>query len=384
MRYAEEEQDLALLSISTFQKALKAERQRHIKIATWSTRPVLRLGSKSIDSRQRFARTFKHTRSRYCAYYDACAEGGRFITHRPTDRSIMHSPSVFSVWLTCLPLWERRWLTQYQNCLGILIIWYTLGLLEPIVTSYDPEQKDALIELIERLLTDRTTVWKHFEYTSLLWLPVHAVGCRKCRHCLWGGLRRANRSDTQELSQALQSARRRRRVGSTGDHTDADAIRENSVSQSKCRRSGGHRSEILLVDGIGFRFGRRGRGRKGEEEEKERGKGKEEEEHVRDGFGSQAASAVDEAFASKSKRGGQQRFLLASRLSINKDFCLLQVVLAVAQLYFHTAPAAEHSVVIRPLVRLLRSHRWKKRETSALDSYEDYLLVRFSGSFWLT
>jgi AP-3 complex subunit beta len=33
------------------------------------------------------------------------------------------------------------------------------------------------------------------------------------------------------------------------------------------------------------------------------------------------------------------------------------VVMSVAQLYFHTAPAAEMSLVIRPIVRLLRSHR---------------------------
>lgn len=35
----------------------------------------------------------------------------------------------------------------------------------------------------------------------------------------------------------------------------------------------------------------------------------------------------------------------------------LQVVMAVAQLYFHLAPKAEVGVIAKALVRLLRSHR---------------------------
>lgn len=45
-----------------------------------------------------------------------------------------------------------------------------------------------------------------------------------------------------------------------------------------------------------------------------------------------------------------------------KSFCFLilytiQVVMAVAQLYFHLAPKAEVGVIAKALVRLLRSHR---------------------------
>lgn len=36
---------------------------------------------------------------------------------------------------------------------------------------------------------------------------------------------------------------------------------------------------------------------------------------------------------------------------------LFQVVMAVAQLYFHLAPKAEVGVIAKALVRLLRSHR---------------------------
>lgn len=36
----------------------------------------------------------------------------------------------------------------------------------------------------------------------------------------------------------------------------------------------------------------------------------------------------------------------------------LQVVMAVAQLYFHLAPKAEVGVIAKALVRLLRSHRY--------------------------
>lgn len=35
----------------------------------------------------------------------------------------------------------------------------------------------------------------------------------------------------------------------------------------------------------------------------------------------------------------------------------MQVVMAVAQLYFHLAPKAEVGVIAKALVRLLRSHR---------------------------
>lgn len=35
-----------------------------------------------------------------------------------------------------------------------------------------------------------------------------------------------------------------------------------------------------------------------------------------------------------------------------------QVVMAVAQLYFHLAPKVEVGVIAKALVRLLRSHRW--------------------------
>ena len=38
-------------------------------------------------------------------------------------------------------------------------------------------------------------------------------------------------------------------------------------------------------------------------------------------------------------------------------FSLHQVVMAVAQLYFHLAPKAEIGVIAKALVRLLRSHR---------------------------
>lgn len=38
--------------------------------------------------------------------------------------------------------------------------------------------------------------------------------------------------------------------------------------------------------------------------------------------------------------------------------CNFQVVMAVAQLYFHLAPKAEVGVIAKALVRLLRSHRW--------------------------
>lgn len=37
--------------------------------------------------------------------------------------------------------------------------------------------------------------------------------------------------------------------------------------------------------------------------------------------------------------------------------CTSQVVMAVAQLYFHLAPKAEVGVIAKALVRLLRSHR---------------------------
>lgn len=43
-------------------------------------------------------------------------------------------------------------------------------------------------------------------------------------------------------------------------------------------------------------------------------------------------------------------------------FLSLQVVMAVAQLYFHLAPKAEVGVIAKALVRLMRSHRSVKEE----------------------
>lgn len=39
------------------------------------------------------------------------------------------------------------------------------------------------------------------------------------------------------------------------------------------------------------------------------------------------------------------------------SFLFVQVVMAVAQLYFHLAPKAEVGVIAKALVRLMRSHR---------------------------
>lgn len=67
-------------------------------------------------------------------------------------------------------------------------------------------------------------------------------------------------------------------------------------------------------------------------------------------------------FLRKTQRQYRQH-LIAHSLSFKLPFtpyCLfsLQVVMAVAQLYFHLAPKAEVGVIAKALVRLLRSHRW--------------------------
>lgn len=47
-------------------------------------------------------------------------------------------------------------------------------------------------------------------------------------------------------------------------------------------------------------------------------------------------------------------------MSLMFDILLFQVVMSVAQLYWHLAPEHEVSVVTKSLVRLLRSHRYVK------------------------
>lgn len=50
-------------------------------------------------------------------------------------------------------------------------------------------------------------------------------------------------------------------------------------------------------------------------------------------------------------------FFVFLRMGYRLFLLPLQVVMAVAQLYFHLAPKAEVGVIAKALVRLLRSHR---------------------------
>jgi hypothetical protein len=70
MRYAEEQQDLALLSIATFQRGLKVIDHR-----IYSLTVNVYLGSESIDSCQCTSRSIEYTRSDYCHNNDVSHSG---------------------------------------------------------------------------------------------------------------------------------------------------------------------------------------------------------------------------------------------------------------------------------------------------------------------
>lgn len=100
VRYADQLPDLALLSISTFQKGLKVQltEHRHIHIAP---------GSKSVDSSKRAACALFHPCARHCANHAHLSQAGLvhtscpyFLTNlvgrnghvpvRPKNRSTLH------------------------------------------------------------------------------------------------------------------------------------------------------------------------------------------------------------------------------------------------------------------------------------------------------
>lgn len=75
------------------------------------------------------------------------------------------------------------------------------------------------------------------------------LGCDGLR----GGVPRAGRPDPQKLSQAVQSARRRGRVGPGGDHQHADALRPPRVQRPERRdrgRRGAERRRGVLQGGL--------------------------------------------------------------------------------------------------------------------------------------
>lgn len=61
----------------------------------------------------------------------------------------------------------------------------------------------------------------------------------------------------------------------------------------------------------------------------------------------------------------------------------LQVVMAVAQLYHHTAPRNELSIVAKPLIRLLKSHSEVQSVVlSNIATISSEIPVRTRVSFW--
>ena len=53
-------------------------------------------------------------------------------------------------------------------------------------------------------------------------------------------------------------------------------------------------------------------------------------------------------------KGACELFTASSHVS---GFLCVQVVMAVAQLYHHVAPSNEIGIIVKPLIRLLKSHR---------------------------
>ncbi|KAL1476105.1 hypothetical protein MTO96_036762 [Rhipicephalus appendiculatus] len=217
VRYAEEQQDLALLSISTFQRALRDPNQ------------LIRASALRVLSSIRVPVIVPIM---MLAIKDAVSDMSPYVR-----KTAAHAI--------------------------------------PKLYRLDPDQKEQLVEVIEKLLADKTD-----------------AGGGQRRHGLRRSLSRAHRPGASELPQAVQPACRRRGVGTAGPD-DADA----------------GRSSVL-------------------DDEDDRG------------------TAIDPDLRLLLRNC---KPLLQSRNSA--------VVMAVAQLYYHLAPRAEVALVVKSLIRLLRSHR---------------------------
>lgn len=103
------------------------------------------------------------------------------------------------------------------------------------LSSMDIEQKDILIEVIEKLLADKTTVLyqiNSFYLFKTCCFMLTASGW-ECNSGFWGGLSWTQRPHSQELPQAVQPPGRRRGVGTGGHHQHADPIRSHAIRGSE-------------------------------------------------------------------------------------------------------------------------------------------------------
>lgn len=91
---------------------------------------------------------------------------------------------------------------------------------------------------------------------------------------------------------------------------------------------------------------------------------------------------IEESMLCEGELKKKRNFLSSSVLSLSR--ALSQVVMAVAQLYWHLAPKNELNIITKSLVRLLRSHRYRHTHTHTLTFYSSkYLCISFSLSLSL-
>lgn len=117
MRYAEEQQDLALLSIATFQRGLKVRRSINHLVALHQ---VLFSGSKSIDSCQCPSCAVQYSRADHCVDHDVsysrscewhvglCSKNSSQC-HRQTLRVCLRNIRLSLVFISIDLVWIRIW-----------------------------------------------------------------------------------------------------------------------------------------------------------------------------------------------------------------------------------------------------------------------------------
>lgn len=185
VRYAEEQQDLALLSISTFQRALKDPNQ------------LIRASALRVLSSIRVSMIVPIV---MLAIRDSAADLSPYVR-----KTAAHAI--------------------------------------PKLYSLDADQKDELVTVIEKLLSDRTTlvvgsaVMAFDEVRDQFRCETPILFQLTLSPSL--GLSRTCRSHPQELSQAVQSAGRCGRMGSGDYHQYADAICAHTVRRSQWGRGSG-------------------------------------------------------------------------------------------------------------------------------------------------